>query len=94
MKRLAATVCLMALGSLAAEARPMTSTMSCATAQQIVARAGAIVINFTPTTYDRVVSHQGYCLPSEVIDPLWAPTRDARACFIGYACKEGESWRW
>lgn len=77
----------------AADARPMSTAMSCAAVQQTVQRAGAIVMNFTPTTYDRVVANQSHCLYSEVTEPLWVPTRDTRQCFAGYTCKEGETWR-
>lgn len=93
MKRLAIAASMLMLAGVAAQARPMSSAMSCASVQRMVARAGAIVMNFTPTTYDRVVADQRYCLPTEVTEPLWVPTRDARSCFAGYTCKEGESWR-
>jgi len=94
MKGLALAAAMLTLASASAAARPMTSAMTCAAVQRLVASSGAVVINFTPTTYDRVVAHQGYCLPSEVIEPIWVPTRDARQCFAGYTCKEGETWRW
>ena len=79
----------------AANARPMTSAMHCADVQRLIARSGAAVINFTPTTYDRVVRDQRFCLPSEMTQIIYVPTRDTPNCFAGYTCREGDSWdRW
>ena len=95
MIRTMTVTAVLAASLVAAEARPMTSTMTCAAVQRLVARSGAIVMNFTPTTYDRVVRDQRWCLPSEGTVNLYVPTRDNPQCFAGYTCREGEVWkRW
>ena len=94
LKPLMTAILLSTAGSALAQARPMSSAMPCGAVQALVARSGAVVMNFTPTTYDRVVANQGFCLPSEIAEPLFVPSRDARQCFAGYTCKEGESWRY
>lgn len=71
-----------------AQGRPNTLAMSCAGAQALVARAGAIVIGTGVSTYDRIVAHRGFCTPSETVEPVFAPTADARACLVGQRCLE------
>ncbi|HRJ69602.1 MAG TPA: hypothetical protein PK812_08340 [Beijerinckiaceae bacterium] len=73
-----------------AQPRPMTSAMTCADAQALVKRAGARVLNFTPTTYDRVVADLRFCIIGQTLVPEFAPTRDAPRCFVGYVCREYE----
>ncbi len=71
-----------------AQARLSTSSMSCSGAASFVASKGAVVIGTGGDTYERVVSGQGFCNRGEDTKPLFAPTRDNRACFIGYYCFE------
>ncbi|MCA0421984.1 MAG: hypothetical protein LCH61_01460 [Proteobacteria bacterium] len=87
-------VALLAAGTSLAQARPMTPSMTCEAVQRLVQRSGAIVLGFGPDLYDRVVSTQRACLYSEVLEPIWVPTRNNRQCFAGYTCKEGDYWRW
>lgn len=74
----------------AAQSRPVASAMACAEVQALVQRSGALVLNYTPTTYDRVVANGRFCLGGQVTVPDFAATRDKRQCFVGYLCKEFE----
>lgn len=88
MKRLCLTVAfttLLANGTLA-QTRPVTLGMSCARANALVTRQGAIVLGTGPYTYDRYVSSQAFCLSTEFARPAWVPTADTPQCFIGYTC--------
>lgn len=71
-----------------AQGRPDTTRMSCAAAQALVVRAGAIVMSTGGSTYDRLVRHRGYCTPSERTEVVFAPTADNPACYIGDRCVE------
>lgn len=79
---------LMAASGANAQGRASTVNMSCAQAQSIVARSGAVVLGTGGNTYDRFVNSRAFCTPSEVTKPAWAPTADVRQCFIGYRCEE------
>jgi hypothetical protein len=85
---LVAFACVGAAPALAQQARPDTRGMTCAQAQATVRAAGAIVLGTGPSLYDRYVISRGFCTPSEVTKPAWAPTRDDRQCFVGYRCEE------
>jgi len=50
------------------EARPSTTTMSCAQAAATVARAGAIVLTTGPSTYERFAASSAECLPGEIAE--------------------------
>ena len=71
-----------------AQSRPSTTSMTCAGAASFVASRGAVVIGTGGDTYERVVNNQGFCNRGEDTKPLFAPTRDNGACFIGYYCFE------
>ena len=71
-----------------AQGRPSTTAMTCAAAASFVASRGAVVIGTGGDTYERVVTSQGFCNRGEDTKPLFAPTRDNGACFIGYYCFE------
>ena len=71
-----------------AQGRPNTVNMSCAQAQALVQRSGAIVLGTGGQTYDRYVSSRAYCTPSEITKPAWAPTADTAQCLIGFRCEE------
>jgi hypothetical protein len=71
-----------------AQNRPNTVNMSCAQAQSIVTRSGAIVLGTGGQSYDRYVSSRAYCTPSEITKPAWVPTADVAQCFIGFRCEE------
>jgi hypothetical protein len=71
-----------------AQTRLSTTSMTCAGAASFVASHGAVVIGTGGDTYERVVTGQGFCNRGEDTKPLFAPTRDRDACFIGYYCFE------
>ena len=87
-----ATIALIAIAACTtgaqAQGRPSTTAMTCAAAASFVASRGAVVIGTGGDTYERVVSGQGFCNRGEDTKPLFAPTRDNGACFIGYYCFE------
>jgi len=88
----ATTITLIAIAACAsgalAQGRPSTTAMTCAAAASFVASRGAVVIGTGGDTYERVVTSQGFCNRGEDTKPLFAPTRDNGACFIGYYCFE------
>ena len=69
-----------------AQSHPLTSRMSCAQAQGLVASQRGIVLNTGPFTYDRYVAGYGSCAGGETLDPAWVPTADTAQCPIGYRC--------
>jgi hypothetical protein len=71
-----------------AQPQPNTTRMSCAAAQQLVARQGAIVLRTSATTYNRYVSSRAYCMRTEITEAAFVPSADARDCFVGYLCRE------
>lgn len=74
-------------------ARPASWAMTCGQARTLVQSQGAVVINFSPTVYERVVSAANFCFPGQTLRPEFAPTRDVRQCFIGYSCSN-EEYEW
>jgi hypothetical protein len=87
---LALSVSVAATDIAAAQGRPDTSRMSCASARQLVSRHGAIVLSTGPSTFDRFVSNRSYCMPTEQTEPAFVRTTDNRQCFVGYTCREPE----
>lgn len=71
-----------------AQARPDLRTMTCAQAQQMVLRNGAVVFTTGPYTFSRYVADRRYCSRNETIVPQYGPTRDNPKCFVGYECQE------
>ncbi len=69
-----------------ASARPNTTQMSCAEAQSLVQRNGAIVMSTGRHTFDRFVADRRYCQFNEVLERQFVPTADKRHCFVGYRC--------
>ena len=69
-----------------AQGRPSSTSMTCAAAANFVASRGAVVIGTGGDTFERAVAHQGFCLRGQDTRPLFSPTRDNNACFIGYYC--------
>ena len=72
----------------AAAQQSNTTQMGCAAARQLVTRQGAIVLRTSATTYNRYVATRAYCTVTEITDPAFVPTADARDCFVGYTCRE------
>jgi hypothetical protein len=69
-----------------AQERPDSLTMSCAQAQGLVQRSGAIVVGTGPYVYERYVLGQTYCSREEEARPAWVATADSRQCMIGQRC--------
>lgn len=95
MKALALTLLLCVSAAGAAEAqRASTVGMLCSQAQALVEQRGAIVLNTSRTTYERFVSHPGYCDPHQMAVSAWAPTRDVQQCPIAYRCvlRDDDDW--
>ncbi|HEV2603113.1 MAG TPA: hypothetical protein VGU24_05585 [Microvirga sp.] len=86
---LAALLALATTGA-SAQPRPSTQTLTCSQAAGLVASRGAIVMNTSRTAYDRFVAARGFCAFGEVLEPVWAPTRDVAQCFIGYRCNQND----
>ena len=80
-----ATVSVSASESLA---RPDTRQYHCAEVQAAVKQARAILMTTGPHTYDRIVSGQGQCGPTQRAFRRYAPTLDNPKCFVGYYCIE------
>ncbi len=85
---LALSLTLAASGALA-QSRPQTPNLSCLTARQLVFSRGAVVLGTGGYTYDRFVSHRGFCQVGEYIEPAYAPAADTPLCFVGYRCRSG-----
>jgi hypothetical protein len=86
-KLVCATIVLMSMGSGAlAQGAPLTLRMSCHGARELVGAQGAIVLNTSPTTYDRYLAGSGQCALGEVTEPAWVPTADNPQCPVGYRC--------
>lgn len=81
---------------LAAQARPASYRMTCKAVQALVSRQGAVVMDTSPTTFDRYVATLGFCMPGQALKPQWVPARDAPQCFAGYTCIDPERgwYRW
>ncbi len=73
-----------------AQARPSTQSLLCGQAQALVLSRGAIVLNTGRSTYDRFVASRQFCMIGEVLEPVWAPTRDVPQCLVGYRCLQGD----
>ena len=72
--------------STAAFARPSTLAMTCSQAQSMVASQGAVVMSTGAHTYNRFVANPGFCEFNEWANWTTAPTKDQRACGVGYTC--------
>ena len=68
-------------------ARPDTRTLTCAQAQDLVQRSGAIVLSTGDHTYSRFVANRGFCGHYEITRPQYAPTRDAEQCPVASRCE-------
>ena len=63
-----------------AQSAPLTTAMTCAQAQSLVASRGWITLYTSPRTWDQFVAHQGFCRTSTYVRPAWVPTRDTPEC--------------
>ncbi|TCT03315.1 hypothetical protein [Aquabacter spiritensis] len=69
----------------AQQGMPNSRTMSCKQVQDLMTRAGAVLLATGPTTFDRYVRDSGFCSVEEVVKPQWVPTRDG-LCYVGGIC--------
>jgi hypothetical protein len=56
--------------------------------RQSVMANGAIVLGTGGQTYDRFVRDRSFCQYDETAEPAFVPSRDNRACFVGYRCRD------
>jgi len=76
--------------SVQAQQRPMTPSLTCGQAQQIVRANGAVVLGTGTYTYDRYVRDRRFCEINETIEIGFVPTRDTPQCPVGYLCRDAE----
>ncbi len=62
--------------------------MTCAQAQQMVQRSGAVVFTTGAYTYSRYVADVRFCDRGQLAYPQLGPTRDNPRCLVGYECRE------
>jgi hypothetical protein len=74
--------------SAATEARPDTSRLTCAAAQALVTKSGAIVLDTGLSLFDRYVSSRASCASGDLTEPAFVPTADNRQCWVGYTCRQ------
>jgi hypothetical protein len=72
----------------AAQSRPDTNRLSCAAAQALVTRSGAVVLSTGPSLFDRYVISRAYCPSTDRTEPAFVPTTDNRQCFVGHTCRD------
>lgn len=77
---------LVMFGLAGAEARPKVYQMSCAQAQSLVQRSGAVVVDTSPTTFHRVVASRAYCDYDQRVRNYYTRTKDVAQCAIGFEC--------
>jgi hypothetical protein len=90
MTRIAAAVLVTLSSTTAAlaQARPSTTSMTCAQSARTVAAQGAVVLGTGGLTYDRFVRDRRFCEATEITEDALVPALDNPSCFIGYRCKE------
>jgi hypothetical protein len=79
--------------SASAYARVYTMDHSCSELKNVVQTYGAVVLYTGPYTYDRYVSHGGYCEWGEQPSAAWVPSRDNDSCWVGYTCRRHDGGR-
>ena len=94
MKVFIATVALCAFSTtvMAQSSRPALHAMTCSAASSLIQSRGAAVVDTGPTTFERLVSNEGFCLRGETAIPYFTPTRDNRTCMAGYECRDIKEW--
>ncbi len=79
------------LGSTVANAAPVTTPqMTCGQAQAIIQRQGAALLYTAPEIYDRFVRDRSQCTSTQITKAAFLPTRDVKACMVGYTCVDPE----
>ena len=67
-------------------------SMRCAQLAATVQSRGAVVISTGPSTYDRYVNSGQFCVRPEIPVPTWISTVDAPQCFVGYVCRDRQTF--
>ena len=63
-----------------------SADMTCQEVQSLIGTNGAAVIWTSPTTYDRYVSTQSYCVSGEYLKADWIMASDRCDCLV-YRCQ-------
>ena len=66
--------------------------LPCAQLAATVRNRGAVVISTGPFTYDRYVNSGQFCVRPEIPVPTWISTIDALQCFVGYICRDRQTF--
>lgn len=80
-------------GAALAQPRPFSPAMPCGQTSELVQAYGAVVVQTTPTTYERYVSGSQHCVLGEIPEPAWVPSLDTPQCFVGYRCRDRYRFR-
>lgn len=93
--RLAIAVPLLAALStpLLAQGRPDAREMTCEQVQRLIDRDGAAVLTTGRHTYDRYITHTGFCSMGEEPAMSWIATRDTNQCRV-YRCQYVDRGIW
>lgn len=71
-----------------APARIYAPEMPCAAVQASVARNGAVIVNSSPTAYEKVYADAGICRNEVTSAPAFTRAADDPTCFAGYRCRD------
>ncbi len=77
-----------------AAARPDLRQMTCAQAQAMVKRDGAVVFTTGQYTYFRFVADRGYCDRDQVTEIRYSATKDNKQCPVAYECTQPLFLHW
>jgi len=83
---LSVTVAMVCFASTRAEARVNIPRISCAAAQQVVAKSGAAVMTTGRHTFRRFVAHRGFCDRSQDVRPSYTQAADTAYCQVAFEC--------
>lgn len=90
VRRLPAPVLLgaaLATTAAAAQPRPLTTSLPCASVAALVSARGAVVLGTGPNAYDRYVAHGGLCERGQGSEPAFERAADTAQCLVGYRCR-------
>jgi len=93
MKRLALSLAmLLPVPAAVAQPAPMTPSMTCAQAQNLVAARGMVLLYTSPRTWDQFVRDGSFCVRETSPRPVWVRTRDTPDCPL-VTCVSRSHWR-
>ena len=79
---LALLLLLQASSAALAQPKPTTEMMLCERLQALVAMHGAAVLNTSPGSASRFITHPGSCPHGDVAEPVYLPTGDDPRCLV------------